>query len=159
MHTYHQKKLCFGINIFIIGLLLFLAFILLYNCLSYPLTAYGYTALMLGFAIYAGMCMYKDYKSPVILTEDAITITVRGQTNMIAYKNIMYVHYKGIPHCFLGDYMVLDCGMSGKIYVASSYENYLTLWKQITENAKATNPRVTISSTIQKRLDKLKHSD
>ena len=74
--------------------MLFLAFILLYNCLSYPLTAYGYTALILGFAIYAGMCMYKDYKSPVILTEDAITITVRGQTNMIAYNNIMYVNYK-----------------------------------------------------------------
>ena len=129
-----------------------LAFIVLYKTLSYPPTAYGYVGVMLIGTILPLKYMYKDYKNPVILAENQITITSRGQTSTIAYKNIMYVHYKGIPRCFLGDCMVLDCGMSGKIYVDSSYENYLTLWNQIIDNAKTNNPQVTISPKMKKRL-------
>ena len=152
MNKYQQKKRVLGRNIFLICLVLISAFIILYKSLSNPPSAYGYTAVILGFSIYTSICMYKDYKNPVILTENQITITSRGQTSNIAYKNIMYVYYKGIPHCFFGDYMVLDCGLSGKIYVDSSYENYLTLWNQIIDKAKTNNPQVTVSPKMIKRL-------
>lgn len=132
------------------------AFIILYNSLSYPPTAYGYTAFILTGVILPLMYMYKDYKNPVILTEDKMTITSRGITNTIAYKDIMYIEYRGIPHCIFrdNDSMVLHCGMTGKILVDASYENYLTLWKQIIENAKKSNPRLTINPKIEKRLQK-----
>lgn len=81
-----------------------------------------------------------------------MTVVSRGNTYTIAYKDIMFVQYRGIPRCLLGDTMVLHCGMQGKIYVDASYENYMTLWREIVERAHTQNPRVTMSPYMQKRL-------
>ncbi len=156
MGMFRQKKRNFLKNIIIVLLMIVLAFIILYNSLSFPPTAYGYTGFMLMGAILPLIYMYKDYKNPVILAEDKMTITSRGRKNTIAYKDIMYIEYRGIPHCIFGDSdsMVLHCGMTGKIFVDATYEDYLILWNQIIENAKTNNPRVTISPKMIKRLGK-----
>lgn len=100
--------------------------------------------------------LYKEYQSLLILADETMTVTSRGNTYRILYKDIMYIQYTGIPHCLLGDTMVLHCGMTGKIYVDASYENYLTLWREITLKAQAANPRLTISPRMNKRIAKKK---
>lgn len=66
----------------------------------------------------------------------------------------MSVQYKGISHCILGDTLVLHCGMQGKIFVDSSYENYYELWSQIIINSEQANPRVVIQDNVRKRMAK-----
>lgn len=156
MKNYQQKKSWFYTNIFCIYSVVFLSLFLSLK-VFHSYTAFGYCIPIVGFAIYTHICMYKDYKNPLILMEDKMTITTRGQKSTIDYREIMYVEYRGIPHCFLSDSMVLHCGMSGKIYVNTSYEDYLTLWNQIIENAQKSNPRVTISPKMVKRLTNQKN--
>lgn len=134
------------------GVLILCAEMIVLSCIALRYSYSGIGVLNLVVAILVMRRVYKEYQIPLILEEKKMMVVSRGNTYTIAYKDIMFVQYRGIPRCLLGDTMVLHCGMQGKIYVDASYENYMTLWREIVERAHTQNPRVTMSPYMQKRL-------
>lgn len=154
MEKFRQKKWSFLRNVIIVICMLVIAFIVMYMNLSYPPTAYGYLVFVMLGVILPLKGMYQDYKNPVILDEEQMIITSRGNKTNVSYSEIMRIEYQGIPHCFLRDAMIIYCGTKGKIYIEAAYEDYLTLWNKIIAKASENNPRVTVSSKMINRLSK-----
>lgn len=126
--------------------------VLLYIVLRYTPSVIGIWTIGLVVAICVMRRVHKEYQVPLILEAEKMTVISCANTYTVAYRDIMFIQYRGIPRCFLGDMMVLHCGMQGKIYVDASYENYISLWCEIVESARAQNSRVMISPYMQKRL-------
>lgn len=155
MQCYQQKKSFYYFQVIFIYLI---DFLLLALALIFFRHRGAYTPCLatVFYSFLVNFILYKNYKNPVVLTEKEMTITTLGQKKTVEFKNIMRIEYRGIPHSHIegADSMVLYCGMAGKICVEAAYEDYLTLWKQIIENAKRSNPRLTINPKIEKRLQK-----